>query len=314
MIDCEYINCPLCGTAKSQQVASGYDYQYRVSEKKFFFVQCNSCRHVYLNPVPVRKSVPFLYPDNYYTKTGRHSGSSVISWFKKKVVYNRIKGLVNAEKKMSVLEIGCGDCSFLLAIKAKKPDFELTGIDLFLTDASKEKCKKAGITLIEGNVESFIPDGEKYDLILMNQLIEHLRSPGDVLTTVYGLLRENGRLSIETPDISGYDRKIFPKTFWGGYYFPRHFHLFDFLRLSLLLQEKGFVVEQHYSLLAPVIWAYSMDAFLHGRKKANKTSLVFSDKNPLCLAFFTVLDIMVKYFIQRNTSNQKVVAIRKKQK
>ena len=69
---------------------------------------------------------------------------------------------------------------------------------------------------------------DSYDLVIMNQLIEHVAIAarpalhGDVRD-----LRPGGHLFLETPNLDSLDARAFRRRYWGGYHLPRHFHLFD---------------------------------------------------------------------------------------
>ena len=143
----------------------------------------------------------------------------------------------------------------------------------------------------------------------MNQLIEHLWDPRLVIRKIFSALKSNGFISIETPNISGYDRRLIGDTFWGGYYFPRHLNLFSFASLARFLEESGFIVVAQYSLLAPLVWTYSLHGRLSHQKREEKNLLAdfFTDRNPLCLAAFSILDLLA-ISLGFISSNQKTVA------
>lgn len=314
---CEDVSCFVCGNDKSLVTATGYDYEYNTTDKKFYFVQCRNCGHEYLTPRPKPESVHKAYPDNYYTLAGRHSGnkSRLVPVLKKIVIGKRLSAFEAILKgRASVFEAGCGDCSLLIDLKMKNSDLDVSGIDLSFTPSTLASCERLGIKLIKGNVESVEFKEDTFELVIANQLIEHLGNPDAFIEKMSRALKENGCISLETPDREGYDRAFFKKSFWGGYYFPRHFHLFDFKSLESLIARHGLRVETHYSLVAPIIWAFSLHAlFSHQMKPGLKkkcVAWVFSDRNPICLAVFTLADLLAKWLGLR-TSNQKIIARKK---
>jgi SAM-dependent methyltransferase len=164
--------------------------------------------------------------------------------------------------------------------------------------------------LIEAPLESAsLPEAE-FDLVIMNQLIEHLWNPVAAMTKISSALRNNGHVSIETVNLNGYDRKLFKDGYWGGYYFPRHLNLFTPESLDRLLSKSGLDVVNSYSLVAPIVWAFSMHAVLSARPDSLFARLAmrfFTDKNPFCLALFTFLDLTA-IICGVATSNQKMIA------
>ena len=67
---------------------------------------------------------------------------------------------------------------------------------------------------------------ETLEFITMFHVIEHVKDPKSIIKTLNKLLVPGGHLVIETPNIDSLDAMIFKETFWGGYHFPRHWHLF----------------------------------------------------------------------------------------
>jgi 2-polyprenyl-3-methyl-5-hydroxy-6-metoxy-1,4-benzoquinol methylase len=273
---------------------------------------------VYLNPRPIVRCIPRTYPENYYTRTGRHTAtsSSLVAAFKRRVIRRRMAPFRSIlENQSHVLEIGSGDGSLLLDLKSRYPHLELTGIDMVFPESARIQFRNRGIRFIESRIEDVDLPSETFDLVIMNQIIEHLPDPGFVTGTLARALKPGGIISIETPNIQGYDRSLFAKSAWGGYYFPRHLHLFSRDTLARLLETHGFEGIIHTSLVAPVIWIFSLHAQLC---PASETTLprsifsrIFTDRSPLALAFLTLVDLAA-LAMGKTTSNMKMIA-RKKQ-
>ena len=264
-------------------------------------VQCQSCGHVYQNPRPPLSLSHRLYPQNYYTLTGRHTQkSSRLIAMAKKIVTDRRLDFFQRQLSLgcNLLEIGCGDGDLLINLKRHYPLSQFTGIDLALSDATKTRCKNQGIRLIKSSVETISLPKKTYDIIIMNQVIEHLWEPALVLKKLHRLLKKGGHLSIETPNLDGYDRKIF-SDYWGGYYYPRHLNLFSGSSLTRLLDQTGYRVIMQKKLVAPINWIFSFHAWFKSDS--------FTDSNPVCLACFSLLDFLA-IRLGLTTSNQKIIA------
>lgn len=314
-IECETATCVVCSSRSYEIEAEGYDYLYRTSPQKFRFVRCRDCGHIYLNPRPGAASLPLIYPPNYYTRAGRHAGI-LLGTVKKFIVRRRLSFFRPVfEKKAAVLEIGCGDGALLMDIKTRYPRLTVSGIDLDMSETVTAGFRAAGIGLFSGDVETMTLPEAAYDLVIMNQMVEHLRHPDQTLGNIARALKPGGLISIETPDINGYDRRIFKKSFWGGYYFPRHMHLFSAGGMERLLAANQLQMVRQFSLVAPIIWIFSLKAacgriFPVLRKPESLPARLFSDGNPLLLAIFTAIDGLVR-FCGGTTSNQKIVARKK---
>ena len=313
-LECVETACPLCGSPLSTPFARGRDYEYGTSDQTFSFVTCANCTHVYLNPRPSDATLHLAYPSDYYTLSGRHTSarSRLIARFKSLVVNGRLRFFRQLlAGRTSVLEVGCGDGSLLVDLKRKNPGIELTGLDMTLPKGAAARCLALGITVREVAVEQADLGREKFDLIIMNQVIEHVADPVAVMNKLAEALKPGGYVSIETPDPGGYDRRLFGKSFWGGYYFPRHLHLFGCRNLRRLVEQAGLTVEVQAHLLAPIIWIFSCHALLfHGLESEDRKKPPagwVSDRNPALLAAFTLVDLLAR-FAGCPTSNQKIIA------
>ncbi len=312
-IPCEKVRCPLCESPNSRMTARGVDYEYQTSDQTFSFRKCLCCGHEYLNPRPCGNYIHMAYPPNYYTLEGRHTAnqSRLISFLKKKVTGRRLNHIKEQLNVGSVFEVGCGDGSLLIDLKLNCPDLTVSGIDFQFSQETETLCRDTDVELHQGNIETFDFEGNQYDLIILNQLIEHVLDPLSVIKKLIKALKSGGYISIETPEKKGFDRSLFYDSYWGGYYFPRHLHLFGRESLTSLLERNGMTVIKSYSLVAPVIWAFSFHAMLCNNMVEGKKKRIlrwfFSDKNPVCLGVFTLIDLSA-ILIGLRTSNQKIIA------
>jgi SAM-dependent methyltransferase len=99
-----------------------------------------------------------------------------------------------------LLDIGCGGGGFLS--RAKKQGFEVSGID-FNEVRLKLVREKLGVeSLYHGSLPDFFakhPD-ERFDVITLFQVIEHLDQPAQWLRAARQLLKPGGRFFIGTPN------------------------------------------------------------------------------------------------------------------
>lgn len=311
--DCETVPCPLCGAVNNCPVAKGRDTEYGTSSLQFKMVACASCDHCFLNPRPRISAAHLMYPSTYYTLADRHrpKGSRLIAGIKGYIVKRRLSHFNNllSCEGTKILEVGCGDCALLIALKHAYPHLACTGIDLSVTDEQRQECQRLGITIIEQPVEDISLPDSIFDLVIMNQLIEHLWNPNRVLAKIFSTLRTGGFISIETINLDGYDRPLFFEGAWGGYYFPRHLNLFSSDSLAHILECNGYQITKKYNLLAPIVWIFSIRAVMSTTKWAPLRAMkkIVSDKSPLWLAIFSILD-SVAIMLKRTTSNQKIIA------
>ena len=308
-IPVEQTSCVVCNSRVSDSIASGRDYLHQTSRQVFTFARCGDCDHVYLDPRPVVEAAHRIYPSDYYTLTAEHVKSTftLLGRIKDVVVYRRVSGVVSELAEGSrVLEVGAGDGALLLAIARKRSDLHLTALDLSFVPSRRALLESHGIEVIEALVEEAdLPGG--YNLVIMNQLIEHLWDVEAGLNKIRDKMQPGGLLSVCTPNLDGYDYGWFRHGSWGGYHFPRHLNLFSQASLSRLLERLGFEVDRHHDLPAPLIWTETATSICERRGWIGAG--FFRRTNVLTLSVFTLLDLVMKT-LGRHTSNQQVVARR----
>jgi SAM-dependent methyltransferase len=301
--------CLLCGADDANTVASGPDYDCETTSQMFCMVRCRRCDHMYLNPRPTLECAPQIYPSHYYTLDASHQpdGWSLMGRIKDLVVRGRLRAYLRAVPLGgTVVDLGCGDGALLMGMRLERPDAKLIGVDLAISAKQRGRMEEAGITVIESPLETVrLP--HDVSLIIMNQVIEHLWDVDACMQKVHSCLRSGGFLNVCTPSTDGYDRLWFHDAVWGGYYFPRHLNLFSCEGLRRYIEGVGLNINEHKSLLAPLIWM--------GTARALQIQLSWprwmrpKDSNVFFLVLFTLLD-MAALALGKRTSNQQVVAVK----
>jgi SAM-dependent methyltransferase len=126
----------------------------------------------------------------------------------------------------TILDYGCGNGAFTIALKAEFPGTRVFGAD-YHTAAPKSLRPDEYIPYQDLEARS----GE-FDLILLRHVLEHTYDPVQFLEFLRKLLSDEGVLAIEVPSLNTPFRKIFGKC-WDGYYVP--YHPLHFTRESLTL-------------------------------------------------------------------------------
>jgi SAM-dependent methyltransferase len=81
-----------------------------------------------------------------------------------------------------------------------------------------------------------------FDAVLASHLMEHLNDPAGLVREVRRILAPNGRFFVTTPNIAGFQARLF-KGRWRSAIFD-HLYLFSGGTLSRLLKENGFAIEK----------------------------------------------------------------------
>lgn len=192
------------------------------SGDSFDVLRCDTCGLGKTYPMPLDLAP---YYENYHG--GRHGVTD------NRCVNRRISILgdaTRAQKPGMLLDIGCGDGSFLVA--ARECGWQIQG-----TEFNPHEARQRGLDVFTDIGE--IPSTSRFDCITLWHSLEHLRDPLGTLKSVRSRLSPNGVLLIAVPDIDGIQAKLFGRR-WFHLDVPRHLHHFSETSLSALLRATGF--------------------------------------------------------------------------
>ncbi|HEY8516472.1 MAG TPA: class I SAM-dependent methyltransferase [Candidatus Binatia bacterium] len=299
--------CALCGAASGTPLARGWDFEYATTRDEFTFRRCG-CGGVFLDPRPAPESLGIVYPSNYYAYDFERKLGPITLRFKAFADRAKVKAYTPYLKPGArVLDVGCGDGHVLRQIRgAAGIPLELEGVEF--SERAVEAARRDGFRVYQGSIEDVELPADAFDLVIMNQLIEHVREPRVVLERIGRALKPGGHLFIETPNIDSLDARLFRRRYWGGYHLPRHFHLFDTRALVRLVELAGLERVAHQPLVCPQFWIISVQNWLKDRGHVRFAERALSPFNPLLLAPVTVFEILHQRVWW--TSNQQLVARR----
>ncbi len=286
--------CILCSGSNLELFASGYDYEIGTCANEWKFKKCTNCEHVQLDPRPATSELNVIYPSHYYSYTMTQELISIV--LKGKDFLDRLKlrnilRYLNAPP-ITYLDIGCGDGRYLRSIESSNniPRSNIYGLEL--NKKTVENLRTEGFEVFYERVETceMIKSGS-ISLVTMFHVIEHVADPVAVIAKISDWLVEGGVVAIETPNIDSLDAKLFKKTYWGGYHFPRHWHLFHEKTLSKVLRSQG-IEPIHISYqTGHSFWMYSFHHFVRYKLKWTRLSRLFDPmKGLIFLVIFTVFD------------------------
>jgi len=212
------------------------DYEYQVPWSSDLVI-CDGCGLVTHDPPITAEDVPTLYPDDYHAFGGGSEGRGLYWKLRRALAgFTLRKVLPRIPRGGSLLEVGCGNGSFLRLVSDARPDIKLHGVDI--VDTGIEGIPN--FTFHQGQLEAIeMPEGEM-DVVYFNNLIEHVPDPVVFLRKCHTLLRPGGRVWGNTPDHLSLDRMLFGK-YWAGYHYPRHTFLFSHENMGQVLEKAGLV-------------------------------------------------------------------------
>lgn len=145
----------------------------------------------------------------------------------------RLINQYNSDGKM-LLDVGAGTGDFLLT--AKRRDWDIAGVEP--NQDAKIRAQEKGIDLYPSL--GSLPDN-KYDVITLWHVLEHLPNLDDQINKLLALLNEKGTLVIAVPNFKSFDAQHY-KNYWAAYDVPRHLWHFSKEAIEKLFSRHGMKV------------------------------------------------------------------------
>ncbi len=136
-----------------------------------------------------------------------------------------------------ILDVGCGSGKFLRWLKDH--GWDVYGVEL--SGKAAQNAAKSGLDVFCGELPDAGFPPHYFDVILINQVLEHVHDPMAMLKEANRLLKDGGKLIVGVPNVASYESRIFGK-YWSPLDIPRHLYHFSFPVLKAMLHEAGFLV------------------------------------------------------------------------
>ena len=261
---------------------------------------------MYLRERPAPSELGQIYPDHY--EPYRFESFPPLIRMARGFVQRGKVAVVRAlaGSTADILDVGCGSGALLRLLRQYgEPGWVLHANELH--EPSLQRLGEQGFVTHPGPIEQ-VRGQAVFDVIVLNQVIEHFANVGALLDACQRLLKPGGHLLVETPSTSGPDFRLFAARHWGGYHFPRHFYLFDAGNLSRLLATHGLEVTQVRYLASPAFWTQSLHHRVSESRWPGLARWFHLTNLPLTVAV-TLFDLLRAAWGGR-TSNMRVVARR----
>ena len=227
---------------------------YQFSIKRSRVVQCEGCRLLLINPQPSDEALAKIYDSNYFLLAESPGGKGHVSELKKATArtYLRLLEKYRSPEGKRLVEIGCGEGDFL-------KEAALQGLDVTGVEFSPHACETAGRNLGDpnrvlcGTIERLKGSAASYDLVVLLDVLEHVRNPARFLEQARSLLKPEGVLFLVTPNLDSWSARILREK-WMEFK-EEHLFYFNPATLQTLLFQAGF----HEAVFLPGTKTVSVD-------------------------------------------------------
>ena len=191
-------------------------------------------------------------PENlnpYYDSAGYISHTDASESFVDKIyqgvkkinLKNKLKIVQKNSNGKKLLDVGAGTGDFLVI--AKENGWSVHGVEP--NSKANAKASEKGLEL-KTTLEDFA--NQKFDVITLWHVLEHLPNLTDQVTRLSNLLTEDGTLIIAVPNFKSFDALHY-KNFWAAFDVPRHLWHFSKTAISKLFQRENMQLLKTYPMV-----------------------------------------------------------------
>jgi 2-polyprenyl-3-methyl-5-hydroxy-6-metoxy-1,4-benzoquinol methylase len=208
-------SCPSCGGRAGERFTNPIG---------FSFACCPVDGTVYMDPVPTDETLRELYnsPAMTFLWTKDREPDDVPPRPKDGPELDALLRMLPAEtSRRRLLDVGCATGGFLATAQVR---FEVAGVEI--NGKTAEVARRHGYAVTTGTI-SDLPAGERFDVISLLQVVEHLVDPASVLRGAVAHLKPGGHIYLSTPNIASASFEVLRE---------RHVHVASFGHVSLFGQ------------------------------------------------------------------------------
>jgi 2-polyprenyl-3-methyl-5-hydroxy-6-metoxy-1,4-benzoquinol methylase len=247
------MSCPVCLNPVTEPALSGTDWLFESTTKIFRLNSCACCHCLFLDPMPCEEEIAGFYPSLYWWHSSNPQRDSSLkkleSVYRKLALRDHIAFISRAAGNrpgLDLLDVGCGSGTLLALLKHR--GFRPVGVD-FSEEAARVAETENGVRVIVGSLHQAHFPSESFDIVTLFHVLEHVTTPRHTLAEVFRILKPNGAIILQVPNIDSWQFKAFGAK-WYGLDVPRH--VIDYSKKSVLklLKDTGFVPRhiKHFNL------------------------------------------------------------------
>ena len=215
------MKCKICFNLNKKNISYFYNHQ------SIKYYRCNNCFFIFQHPLPSNQELTELYNNDYFNK---NYFRNTTEFNLRKIQYKLDKKIIlkyyKDKKSKTILDYGCGNGTFLKLFKSKKIGFEFNQkakVDSKIKRVTFQKVFK-----------------QKYDLIIMRGVIEHIPNFEEIVKKLSKCVNKNGLFYITaTPNSNNLTFFLSNKDFNQNH--PGHLFHFNNVNLSLLFLKNSFL-------------------------------------------------------------------------
>lgn len=290
------MRCPVC--EGNTFVAGPEIFDDRYGEpNRYQLARCESCGHIATAPRLREADLPALY-GTYYPRKNigaddvvrdaakvRRPFAGLLRWWNG----TDNQGQYSVRAGEAMLDVGCGSGVSLLEAKA----LGATAFGIEADPNVRPIATALGLNIHFGSLRDQPFPEQRFDLVVMNQVIEHLPDPDEGLQILSERLTTNGRMVLVFPNTASFWRRLSSNR-WINWHIPYHLHHFDRKSFERMARRSGLEVVRTRTI-TPNVWTLLQLRANHRQPQLGQPSLIWAvpeksssasaarKSNPLCI-------------------------------
>jgi 2-polyprenyl-3-methyl-5-hydroxy-6-metoxy-1,4-benzoquinol methylase len=225
--------CPVCGASDRWTTALGGVVDY-ISDERFDVLRCGDCGLGATHPAPAPQRLGDYYPPRYRTQRQRFTAR-----MRTRLRAAAIESCFPRGFRGRLLDFGCGDGTFALAMKQRGWDVAVTELD----DATLARMREAGLDAYHADAALHTDLAGRFDAVTCWHVQEHVAEPGAVVRWIRQSLAPRGVFQMTVPNWASWQARLTGGA-WLHLDVPRHLFHFTPSTMARLLTDNGLVVEK----------------------------------------------------------------------
>ena len=249
------IKCPVCEQTETNFIREAFDDRYGHPDL-FSLVRCVQCDHVMTRPRLCESELGTLY-STYYPRKHVNVQDLISDAARAVLPFAKLRrwwagtdnqGQYAVRPAELMLDIGCGSGLSLLEARALGADVRGIEADPNIRRIADE----LGLDIHIGSLLDQPFEFNQFDLVVLNQVIEHVPDPALMLDRLRSRIRPGGRVVLVFPNVQSLWCKIF-RDRWINWHIPYHFHHFSRKNFENMARRIGYQVKS-VRTITPNLW------------------------------------------------------------
>lgn len=258
----ENFTCPACAAVIANPALKAANTA-TASPAYFPIVSCTGCGLLALWPQPSDEILAASYTSVYYQPHGFSLLARTFNYIFRAWSRQRLRLLQKLKSRGRFLDVGCGAGE--LVAQMLRLGYDAYGMDVSIAiNKVIPPAVQSRITIAP--LEQCDYPAGSFDLIMLSDVLEHVREPHALLRQLRQLLKDDGCLIISVPNWQDPEVRVFGQQYWHNLDAPRHLWHFTDASLQRLSDRAGFKLVSNFDLY-PLTLLEAPLSLVHGWRR-----------------------------------------------